>query len=73
MGLMAAGDVTSDSVRRGLAYLLDTQNAQGTWEENTFTGTGFPKVFYLKYHLYAKYFPVFALGTYARQMELIQS
>lgn len=73
MGLMAAGDVTSDSVRRGLAYLLQTQNAQGTWEDHTFTGTGFPKVFYLKYHLYAKYFPVFALGTYARQMELIQS
>lgn len=73
MGLIAAGDVSSENVQRGLDYLLRTQNAEGTWDEPWFTGTGFPKVFYLKYHLYSKFFPVFALGMYARQLELIQS
>ena len=73
MGLIAAGDVSSEAVQRGLDYLLRTQTADGSWDEACFTGTGFPKVFYLKYHLYSKYFPVFALGMYARQLELIQS
>jgi len=73
MGLIAAGDVSSESVQRGLDYLLRTQNRDGSWDEPWFTGTGFPKVFYLRYHLYCKYFPVFALGMYARQLELIQS
>src|SRR5205823_4164433 len=61
MGLIAAGDTSSESVQRGLDHLLRTQRADGSWEEEWFTGTGFPKVFYLKYHLYCKYFPVFAL------------
>ena len=73
MGLISAGDVSSESVRRGLEYLARTQNPDGSWDEPWYTGTGFPKVFYLKYHLYCKYFPVFALGMYARQLELIQS
>lgn len=73
MGLISAGHVNSESVRRGVDYLLRTQNAEGSWDEREFTGTGFPKVFYLKYHMYSKYFPVFALGMYARQMELIPS
>jgi squalene-hopene/tetraprenyl-beta-curcumene cyclase len=73
MGLIAGGEVTSDAVRRGIEWLNWNQNSDGSWTDDTFTGTGFPKVFYLKYHLYAKYFPVFALGMYARQMELIQS
>jgi squalene-hopene/tetraprenyl-beta-curcumene cyclase len=73
MGLIAAGDVSSESVQRGVDYLLRTQDPDGAWNEPWFTGTGFPKVFYLKYHLYCKYFPVFALGMYARQLELIQS
>jgi squalene-hopene/tetraprenyl-beta-curcumene cyclase len=73
MGLMATDDITSESVQRGLDYLLRTQHEDGSWDEPWFTGTGFPKVFYLKYHLYCKYFPVFALGMYARQLELIQS
>lgn len=73
MGLISAGDITSENVRRGLDYLIRTQQPDGSWDEPWFTGTGFPKVFYLKYHLYAKYFPVFALGMYARQLELIQS
>lgn len=71
MGLIAAGDVTSEAVRRGIQYLLSTQNPDGSWDERWYTGTGFPKVFYLKYHLYCKYFPVFALGMYARQLELL--
>ncbi len=73
MGLISAGEVSSEAVRRGVQYLLETQDEQGTWNEPWFTGTGFPKVFYLQYHLYCKYFPVFALGMYARQLELIQS
>ncbi len=73
MGLMAAGEVDVPAVRRGLQYLMDSQRPDGDWAEKEFTGTGFPKVFYLKYHLYSCYFPVYALGMYARQMELIQS
>jgi squalene-hopene/tetraprenyl-beta-curcumene cyclase len=73
MGLIASGDTSSPAVQRGLEYLVRTQNADGSWDEEWFTGTGFPRVFYLKYHLYCKYFPVFALGMYARQLELIQS
>jgi squalene-hopene/tetraprenyl-beta-curcumene cyclase len=67
LGLLAAGDTRSDSVERGIAYLLRTQAKNGTWEEPYYTGTGFPRVFYLKYHMYAQYFPLLALATYARQ------
>jgi squalene-hopene/tetraprenyl-beta-curcumene cyclase len=66
MGLMAAGDVERDSARRGIDYLLETQNADGTWDEPWFTGTGFPKVFFLRYELYPVYFPLMALARYAR-------
>jgi squalene-hopene/tetraprenyl-beta-curcumene cyclase len=66
MGLMAAGEVHSPAVRRGVDYLLETQDPDGSWEENQFTGTGFPRVFYLKYHLYRIYFPLMALARYAR-------
>ena len=64
LGLIAAGRARSDSVRRGIQYLLDTQNEDGTWDESVFTGTGFPRVFYLKYHLYRVYFPLMALARY---------
>jgi squalene-hopene/tetraprenyl-beta-curcumene cyclase len=67
LGLLAAGD-TSDSVHRGVEYLLHTQHADGSWRDEYWTGTGFPKVFYLRYHLYATYFPLAALGTYRRLM-----
>jgi len=67
MALFASGDRSSSSVRRGVAYLLENQKRDGGWEENWFTGTGFPKVFYLKYHLYAQYFPLMALAEYASQ------
>ncbi len=66
MGLLAAGQVDSDAVRRGIAYLLDTQNDDGSWDEPWFTGTGFPRVFFLKYHLYRIYFPLMALARYVR-------
>ena len=66
LGLMAANDTRSDSVARGIAYLLRTQRKDGSWEEPFYTGTGFPRVFYLKYHMYRQYFPLLALTTYAK-------
>ncbi|WP_145370110.1 terpene cyclase/mutase family protein [Maioricimonas rarisocia] len=66
MGLMAAGRVESEAVKRGIQYLIDTQKNDGTWDEPWFTGTGFPRVFYLRYHLYRIYFPLMALGRYER-------
>jgi squalene-hopene/tetraprenyl-beta-curcumene cyclase len=66
LGLMAAGEVNSDEVRGGIDWLLATQNAEGHWDEEPFTGTGFPKVFYLKYHLYPVYFPLMAVARYGQ-------
>ncbi|NOT68741.1 MAG: squalene--hopene cyclase [Methylophilaceae bacterium] len=64
LGLMAAGEVNSNSVKRGIQYLVSSLNADGQWEEHLYTGTGFPKVFYLLYHGYSQYFPLWALGVY---------
>ncbi len=64
MGLMAAGRTNSESVRRGVQYLIETQREDGGWDETEFTGTGFPKVFYLRYHLYGISFPLMALRRY---------
>jgi squalene-hopene/tetraprenyl-beta-curcumene cyclase len=64
LGLFATGDFDSESVRRGIRFLTDTQKPSGGWEESLFTGTGFPRVFYLKYHLYCQYFPLLALSDY---------
>jgi squalene-hopene/tetraprenyl-beta-curcumene cyclase len=66
MGLMAAGEVSHPAVARGVEYLTHTQSADGFWEEERFTGTGFPRVFYLRYHGYRKYFPLWALARYRR-------
>ncbi|HIK35128.1 MULTISPECIES: squalene--hopene cyclase [unclassified Thermosynechococcus] len=70
IGLLAAGDATGDyateAIEKGIAYLLQTQRADGTWHEDYFTGTGFPCHFYLKYHYYQQHFPLTALGRYAR-------
>ena len=66
MGLMAAGETESEAVARGVQHLLDHQKTDGTWDEPEFTGTGFPRVFYLKYHLYRIYFPLMALARYDR-------
>jgi squalene-hopene/tetraprenyl-beta-curcumene cyclase len=68
MGLLAASDTRSDSVARGIAYLLRTQKKDGSWEEPATTGTGFPRVFYLVYTLYRQYFPLIALSAYAKCM-----
>lgn len=67
MGLLAAGEINSPEVSRGIQYLMDTQEIDGTWSEDQYTGTGFPRVFYLRYHAYRHYFPLLALGMYARQ------
>jgi squalene-hopene/tetraprenyl-beta-curcumene cyclase len=65
-GLLAAAQRESEAVRRGVAYLLETRLPGGAWHEDAWTGTGFPRVFYLRYHLYPVYFPLMALGAYAR-------
>jgi len=65
LGLMAAGETDTAEVRAGVEYLIGTQAADGGWAEEPFTGTGFPRVFYLKYHLYPVYFPLMALGRFA--------
>ncbi len=66
LGLLAGGDTTSQSVHKGVEYLLRTQRSNGSWHEELATGTGFPKVFYLNYHLYRLYFPLLALAEYAK-------
>ena len=68
LGLVSAGREKSEAVRRGVQFLIDTQAADGTWVEHAFTGTGFPRVFYLKYHLYRVYFPMMALARYQAQV-----
>ena len=64
LGLMAAGAVRDSAVQRGISFLLNRQTSDGLWTEEHFTATGFPRVFYLRYHGYAKYFPLWALGRY---------
>jgi squalene-hopene/tetraprenyl-beta-curcumene cyclase len=71
MGLLAAGDTRSESVQRGILYLLETQRPDGHWDEDQYTGTGFPRVFYLAYHLYRDYFPLIALSTYSREFSAL--
>jgi squalene-hopene/tetraprenyl-beta-curcumene cyclase len=66
LGLIAGGDATSLSVQKGVEYLVRTQRQDGGWDETLATGTGFPKVFYLSYHLYRHAFPLLALSEYAR-------
>jgi squalene-hopene/tetraprenyl-beta-curcumene cyclase len=76
LGLLAAGDTRSDSVAKGVRWLIERQHADGSWDElvpgrngeSHYTGTGFPRVFYLGYHLYKQYFPLLALTTYQRAM-----
>ncbi len=67
MGLLAAGLHDHPATQRGIRYLLDHQESDGTWLEPEFTGTGFPLVFYLRYHYYRIYFPLMALSLYARK------
>ncbi len=64
LGLAAAEDRVSTAVRLGVAWLLERQKTNGGWDEGLMTGTGFPNVFYLSYHLYRHYFPLLALATW---------
>jgi squalene-hopene/tetraprenyl-beta-curcumene cyclase len=66
MGLLAANDTRSDSLQRGIAFLLKAQRRDGSWDESLYTGTGFPRVFYLMYYMYRQYFPLLALTEYAK-------
>jgi squalene-hopene/tetraprenyl-beta-curcumene cyclase len=76
LGLLAADDTRSDSVAKGVRWLIERQHEDGSWDElvpgrngeSYYTGTGFPRVFYLGYHLYKQYFPLLALTTYERAM-----
>jgi len=65
IGLLSAGLEHHPAVARGIQYLVDTQREDGSWDEPEFTGTGFPKVFYLRYHYYRIYFPLLALSRWA--------
>jgi squalene-hopene/tetraprenyl-beta-curcumene cyclase len=66
LALLAAGEHESEAVKDGITYLLDTQRAGGDWVDPYFNGTGFPRVFYLHYHGYSRYFPLWALNVYKR-------
>jgi squalene-hopene/tetraprenyl-beta-curcumene cyclase len=66
LGLLAAGDSDSLTVRKGVEYLLGTQKHDGSWDEELATGTGFPRVFYLTYHVYRDSFPLLALGSFLK-------
>ena len=66
LGLFAVGTTSGPAVEAGIDYLLRTQRTDGGWEDPFWNGTGFPRVFFLKYHLYASYFPLWALGVYRR-------
>jgi len=66
LGLLAAGEEKNPAVRRGIEYLIRTQNDEGTWNEPYYTGTGFPTDFMIRYHLYRHVFPLMALGRYRK-------
>jgi squalene-hopene/tetraprenyl-beta-curcumene cyclase len=68
LGLMSSGEVDSHSVRRGIAFLQRRQQPNGFWSDPEFNAPGFPRVFYLKYHGYDKYFPLLALARYRNLM-----
>ncbi|PPD05529.1 MAG: squalene--hopene cyclase [Methylobacter sp.] len=68
LGLIAAGEVNSPEVKAGVNFLLHNQQADGLWNDKCFTAPGFPKVFYLKYHGYDKFFPLWALARYRNEL-----
>ncbi len=67
MGLMAVFGCNDPSVANAVEWLVDTQDENGCWHDDYFTGTGFPRVFYLRYHLYAQYFPIMAIGRFLHE------
>jgi squalene-hopene/tetraprenyl-beta-curcumene cyclase len=72
LGLIAAGEVQAPEVKAGVEYLLKTQNAKGRWEEEYFTGAGFPNHFMIRYHLYRDCFPLMALGQYMQTLKALE-
>ncbi len=70
LGLMAAGEAHSPEVKAGIDFILHNQQADGFWNDKCFTAPGFPKVFYLKYHGYDKFFPLWALARYRNELNL---
>jgi squalene-hopene/tetraprenyl-beta-curcumene cyclase len=64
LGLMAAGEVDSAATKRGVQFITSTQSDDGLWEEQEYTAVGFPRVFYLRYHGYRAFFPLWALARY---------
>ena len=69
LGLIASGDTTSESLHKGVEFLVNTQRPDGRWHEDLATGTGFPKVFYLTYHMYRDSFPLMALAAFLKTRE----
>src|SRR2546428_296157 len=66
LALMAAGEVAHPAVARGIAYLIAGQDRDGNWDEPWYTAVGFPRVFYLRYHGYRAFFPLWAMARYRR-------
>ena len=73
LGLLSAGLVDHPATHRGIRWLIENQQSDGSWHETEFTGTGFPRVFYLRYHYYPIYFPLLALAEYQRRTKQVQS
>jgi squalene-hopene/tetraprenyl-beta-curcumene cyclase len=69
IGLLAGAEASDPAIQNAVSYLVDQQNADGSWSEDEFTGTGFPCVFYLKYHLYRNSFPLYALARFRNQSQ----
>ncbi len=69
IGLLAGADTMDPAIQKAAAYLVEQQNTDGSWSEDEFTGTGFPCVFYLKYHLYRNSFPLYALARFRNQAQ----
>jgi squalene-hopene/tetraprenyl-beta-curcumene cyclase len=72
IGLLAGAEADDPAIQKAVSYLVEQQNADGSWSENEFTGTGFPCVFYLKYHLYRNSFPLYALARFRNQSQDVQ-
>jgi len=72
IGLLAAADRSDPAIAKAVAYLVDRQNEDGSWSESEFTGTGFPSVFYLKYHLYRNSFPLYALARFRNTSQNVE-
>jgi squalene-hopene/tetraprenyl-beta-curcumene cyclase len=69
---LAFGEVRAESVQRGVAFLLADQRAHGLWSHPSHNAPGFPRVYYLKYHGYAAYFPLWALTRYRQLLQLAE-